>query len=163
MMKGMPTGFKDMHGNDICIGDQTRLVVDEEERIFDVCFKSVEREVVTYKDFEPNSVKVMVRGIVFSWKGYDLLPCIDEFGNMDTSKMEIIAHVNQSTIKMVKTDENHYVPEEWCSFTNPATSGGISQIDDIDMPCFGDCNGECEYCDLQQILDQYAEWTCQTK
>ena len=114
MMKGIPTGFKDMHGNDICIGDQTRLVVDGEERIFDVCFKSVEREVVTYKDFEPNSVKVMIRGIVFSWKGHDLLPCIDEFGNIDTSS-------------------------------------------------FGDCNGECEYCEMQQILDQYAEWTCQTK
>ena len=66
-------------------------------------------------------------------------------------------------IKMAKTEDGTYVPKEWCSFTNPITSGGESEIDDIDMKCFGEeCNGECENCDLQKLFNEYAELTGQT-
>lgn len=65
-------------------------------------------------------------------------------------------------IEMTKIEDGTYVPKEWCSFTNPLTSGGKSEIDDIEMKCFGECGGECESCELQQIFNEYAELTGQT-
>lgn len=64
-------------------------------------------------------------------------------------------------IEMVKMEDGSFVPKEWCSFTNPLTSGGKSEIDDIDMKCFGDCGGECDSCDLQKLFNEYAQLTGQ--
>lgn len=64
-------------------------------------------------------------------------------------------------VRMIKTEDGLFVLKEWCGFTNPLTSGGKSEIDDIDMKCFGDCDGECKKCDLQKLFDEYAKLTGQ--
>lgn len=66
-------------------------------------------------------------------------------------------------IEMVKDGDGHYVPLECCSMTNPATSGGVSMIDDIDLPCGSDCGNICDTCIVQKIMDEYAKVTGQIK
>lgn len=85
------TGLFDRNGDQIKVGDKVRLVLDDgEERIFDVCFKTVQRIVKSHPDFDEEYAKVAITGIVFCWKGYDLFPCVDQNGVPDTCKMEII-------------------------------------------------------------------------
>lgn len=64
-------------------------------------------------------------------------------------------------IKMVKYDDNTYVPEECCTMTNPRTSGGESVPDDVEMPCDGSCDGYCSNCVIQRIMNDYAACTGQ--
>lgn len=62
-------------------------------------------------------------------------------------------------IKMLKDEYGYgYVPEECCSITNPVTSGGKPQIDDVELPC-GDCGIEagCKECIIQKVFDEYAK------
>ena len=88
---GEYTGFTDKNSNPIKIGDRVRLILDDGEvREFDVSFKTVKRKVVCHADFIDDVADVMIAGVVFEWNGYDLFPCVDEFGICDTSKMEII-------------------------------------------------------------------------
>lgn len=90
-VKNMNTGLFDKNGNPIKIGDKTKLVLDNGEvREFDVCFKTVTRTVKCHPDFDDEYSKVAITGVVFCWNGYDLFPCVDENGVMDTSKMEVI-------------------------------------------------------------------------
>lgn len=88
----MKTGLFDKNGTSINVGDKTRLVLDDgEERIFDVCFKTVNRTTVkTLHGFEPETIDVSITGIFFCWEGNDLLPCVDENGVSDVSKMEVV-------------------------------------------------------------------------
>ncbi len=87
----MTTGLYDKNNKQIRIGDKTRLVLDNGEvREFDVCFKTVTRTVMTPEDFGDTYNKLSITGIVFSWEGCDLLPCVDENGISDVEKMEII-------------------------------------------------------------------------
>lgn len=88
----MDTGLFDKNGTPIYVGDRTRLVLDDGEvREFDVCFKTVERTTVkTLSGFSPRTVDVSITGIFFCWEGNDLLPCVDENGVSDVSKMEVI-------------------------------------------------------------------------
>lgn len=65
-------------------------------------------------------------------------------------------------VKMVKFDDKSYVPEECCTVTNPMTSGGKSEIDDVEMPCGADCDGECVECVIQKIMNEYAVLTGQS-
>lgn len=67
-------------------------------------------------------------------------------------------------VKMVKFDDNSYLPEEWCTMTNPLTSGGKSVPNDVQMMCEGgtDCTGECSDCVIQKIMNEYAVCTGQT-
>lgn len=74
-----------------------------------------------------------------------------------------IVEGKEKMIEMVQMEDGSCVPKEWCSFTNPLTSGGKSEVDDIDMKCFGDCGGECENCDLQKLFNEYAELSGQIK
>lgn len=70
--------------------------------------------------------------------------------------------IDATTIKMVKTDDGGYVPEECCTFTNPATTpSGKKEIDDYDVPCFGSCEGDCTNCIIQKIFNHYAMLTGQ--
>ena len=88
----MSAGLFDKNGTPINIGDRTRLILDNGEvREFDVCFKTVNRIVKCHPDFDDEYSKVAITGIVFCWNGYDLFPCVDENGVMDTTKMEIIS------------------------------------------------------------------------
>lgn len=64
-------------------------------------------------------------------------------------------------IKMIKLDDGTYIPQEFCSMTNPATSGGISEVDDIEMQCGNDCIGDCDNCTIQNIFNEYAALTNQ--
>lgn len=64
-------------------------------------------------------------------------------------------------VEMVKLDEETYVPRECCTVTNPMTSGGKSEVDDVDMPCGSDCSGECSTCVVQKIMNEYAVLTGQ--
>lgn len=89
---GVFTGLFDKNGTPIRIGDRTRLVLDDGEiREFDVWFKTVTRAVKCHPDFDDEYAKVAITGVVFCWNGYDLFPCVDELGIMDTSKMEVIS------------------------------------------------------------------------
>lgn len=74
-------------------------------------------------------------------------------------KVEDIVKKQICTVQMVKNDDGHYVPWECCSLTNPRTSGGVSVIDDIDLPCGADCGNDCNKCVIQKIMDEYAEIT----
>lgn len=67
------------------------------------------------------------------------------------------------TVQMIKNDDGHYVPMECCSMTNPITSRGVSEIDDIDLPCGADCGSNRNNCIIQKIMDEYAEITQQVK
>lgn len=60
-------------------------------------------------------------------------------------------------IRMVKLDNGNFVPEECCSFTNPLTSGGKSEIDDIELPCESNCENDCDNCTIQKIMNEYGE------
>lgn len=66
-------------------------------------------------------------------------------------------------VKMVRFDDETYVPEECCTVTNPTTSGGKSEIDDVEMPCEGGCDGECSKCVVQRIMNEYAALTGQVE
>lgn len=91
----MKTGLFDKNGTPINVGDKTRLVLDNgEERIFDVCFKTVQRTTVkTFPGFEPETIDVSITGIFFCWEGKDLLPCVDKNGVSDVSKMEVVHQI----------------------------------------------------------------------
>lgn len=88
-----------------------------------------------------------------------------EYSEMNESiarkKVEEIVKKNICTIQMVKSDDGHYIPLECVTMTNPITSGGLSEIDDIDLPCGADCGKDCDNCVIQKIMDEYAEITRQ--
>ncbi len=85
------TGLFDKNGQEIKIGDRTRLTLDNGElREFDVCFKTVTRTVKNHPAFVDGYSKVAITGIVFEWNDYNLFPCVDENGISDVSRMEII-------------------------------------------------------------------------
>lgn len=64
-------------------------------------------------------------------------------------------------IKMIRVYGDMYVPREYCTFTNPVTSGGTEEVDYVDMPCENGCNKVCENCTLQKIMNEYARLTRQ--
>ena len=66
-------------------------------------------------------------------------------------------------VEIIKLDDGTYIPRECCTVTNPLTSGGKSEIDDIDMPCGADCDGECSECVVQKIMNEYAILTGQAE
>ncbi len=88
----MFTGLYDKNGTKIYTGNRTKLVLEDGEvREFDVCFKTVNRTTVkTLPGFEPETTEVSITGIFFCWEGNNLLPCVDENGISDVSKMEVI-------------------------------------------------------------------------
>lgn len=87
----MRTGLFDKNGEEIRIGDITRLVLDDgEARDFSVEFKTVKRVVQSHPDFDDDYAEVNITGVVFCWEGYDLFPCVDKDGISDVSKMEVL-------------------------------------------------------------------------
>lgn len=74
------------------------------------------------------------------------------------------------TVKMVALDDDEenvmYVPEEWCTITNPFTSAsGKPEVDDVDMLCgeSEQCPLDCPKCVIQRIFNEYAKMTGQTE
>lgn len=92
----MKTGLFDKNGKEMRIGDKVRLILDDgEERIFDVCYKTVERRVACHPDFEEEYTRVSITGIVFNWQGYDTFPRVDSEGIPDNRKMEIVEETQE--------------------------------------------------------------------
>lgn len=112
----MDTGLFDKNGKPVNIGDRTRLVLDNGEvREFDVCFKTVKRTTVkTLRGFSPETADVSITGIFFCWEGHDLLPCVDENGVSDVSKMEVIENIAGAAGKRegLKYDGDLYLDNE---------------------------------------------------
>lgn len=86
---------------------------------------------------------------------------IDFFFDLMTIIRETEIEV-EDMIRMVKYEDG-YVPEECCTMTNPQTSGGKREPDDVQMPCEGGsaCDGECSTCIIQRIMNAYASCTGQ--
>ncbi len=61
-------------------------------------------------------------------------------------------------VEMVRLEDGNYVPKECCTFTNPLTSGGVSYVDDIDLPCGADCGSDCDSCVIQRIMNEYQKY-----
>lgn len=67
-------------------------------------------------------------------------------------------------IPMVQLDDGNYVPEAFCTFTNPRTTpSGESEVDDVEYDCFDEnrCISEdgepkCKDCVIQKIFNDYA-------
>lgn len=90
----MKTNLFDKNKKEIKIGDVLRLTLEDGEvRDFTVEFKTVIRTVKCHPDFDDEYTKVAITGIVFSWDGYSLFPCVDENGISDVNRMEIISSV----------------------------------------------------------------------
>ena len=75
--------------------------------------------------------------------------------------MEVIEknHSLRKAVEMIKDDDGHYVPLDCCTMTNPRTSGGVSLIDEIELPCGWDCLRDCNNCIIQKVMDDYGELT----
>ncbi len=76
-------------------------------------------------------------------------------------RVEAIIVKQACTVQMLKDDDGNYVPRDCCTMTNPATSGGVSEVDDVDLPCGVGCGMNCEECIVQKIMNEYAEITGQ--
>lgn len=152
----MQTGLFDRNGNQIRVGDKVRLILDTgEERIFDVCFKTVQRTVKCHPDFDDEFAKVNITGVVFCWMGYDLFPCIDENGVPDNEKMEIVESAKQDERLMCKFDGQN-VPRGMCGFDRESDT----EPDDCD-DCEETCrqhDGNCDKCPIQRVFDKCAEY-----
>ena len=89
--EGLKTGMFDKNNREIKVGDKTRLDLDDgTTRVFDVVFDRVIREIKVLDGFEPGIKRMLVCGIFFVWHGNYLLPVVDDRGELDTHKMEII-------------------------------------------------------------------------
>ena len=89
--EGLKTGMFDKNNKEIKVGDKTRLdLEDGTTRVFDVVFDRVVREVSVLDGFEPGVKRMLVCGVFFVWHGNYLLPIVDDTGECDTHKMEII-------------------------------------------------------------------------
>lgn len=101
------TSLRDKNGKLIKIGDKVKLMLESgEERIFDVSLKTVQRIVKSHPDFDGEFAKVSITGVVFSWEGYDLFPCVDADGVSDNEKMEIVKSMDvKRQIYIFRLDE----------------------------------------------------------
>lgn len=102
---GEETEYRDRHGKQMYTGDITALEVDGEIREFVVDRATVEREYNTLPEFEGETVKVRLAGVVvFRWIAPDgiihqLLPCVNEAGVADPYRMEIIGTVAERAVR----------------------------------------------------------------
>lgn len=77
--------------------DITELMLpDGDVRHFEVDIRTVIRDVVSHPDFDAPIEKVAITGVVFLWDGYELFPCVDDIGVIDTSKMSIIGTIHDA-------------------------------------------------------------------
>lgn len=88
------TDYYDVNGDKIFENDITKLVLPNGEvRYFKVSIKKIVREVKNHPDFVGEYSKVMLNTVCFEWNGFSLLPCIDENGIVDCTKMEVVGNI----------------------------------------------------------------------
>lgn len=69
--------------------------------------------------------------------------------------------MSHSSIKMIKLEDGDYVPEECCTFCRNFETGEM-EIDDVSLPCGGDCScggqfeDSCKGCTIQEIMNEYG-------
>lgn len=89
------TGKLDKDGRKIFKGDITELILpDGETRHLIADIRTVVRTVVSHPDFDDDTAKVEISGLVFLWNGYELFPCIDSDGISDICRMKVIGHIH---------------------------------------------------------------------
>lgn len=84
-------------------------------------------------------------------------------GSHDEKRMDDCPIVERKKhIKMIQDDDGNYVPEECCTFGRNFETGEL-EIDDVSLPCGGDCScggtfeDPCQNCIIQQIMNEYAK------
>lgn len=69
--------------------------------------------------------------------------------------------MSDRSIKMIKLEDGDYVPEECCTFCRNFETGEM-EIDDVSLPCGGDCScggqfeDSCKGCTIQEIMNEYG-------
>ncbi len=102
---GEETEYTDKRGKRMYTGDIAAMPVDGEVREFIVERATVDREYNTLPGFDGETVKVRLAGVVvFRWMDPDgithqLLPCVNEKGIADPSRMEIIGTVAERAVR----------------------------------------------------------------
>ena len=67
-----------------------------------------------------------------------------------------------SSVKMIKLEDGNYVPEECYTFGRNFETGEM-EVDDVSLPCGGDCScggtfeDSCKNCVIQRVMNEYAE------
>lgn len=91
---GQFTGKIGKNNKKIFQGDITELTLESGEvRRFVVDIRTVTRTIVSHPDFDDETAKVEITGVVFLWKGYELFPCIDSSGASNVSRMVVIGNI----------------------------------------------------------------------
>lgn len=134
-----------------------------------------EKDETVLHDFSDMDVEELEKELLTDIKR-DFLSWVNEFVVMEEDasqhKKDIAERISKlkkydytpkdgQIVKMIKLDDETYVPEDWCTVTNPVTSGGKSEVDDVEMLCGGDCSGDCSSCEVQRIMNEYAVLTGQ--
>ncbi|NCU27271.1 hypothetical protein EOM86_11215 [Candidatus Nomurabacteria bacterium] len=103
---GQFIGETDKNNKKIFKGDITELTLENGEiRRFVVDIRTVTRTLVSHPDFDDETAKVQITGVVFLWQGYELFPCIDSNGASDVSKMEVIGNIHDNPELMKEESE----------------------------------------------------------
>ncbi|MBU5480911.1 DUF551 domain-containing protein [Blautia sp. MSJ-19] len=67
-----------------------------------------------------------------------------------------------NSVKMIKLEDGDYAPEECCTFGRNFETGEM-EVDDVSLPCGGDCScggtfeDPCKNCVIQKIMNEYGE------
>lgn len=138
---GLQIGYRDV----VAINDLLDKVLTGESNEFtylDTTFK-----------FSSESDVEAIKGILVSWSELALM----EAKNLERYLTDKgMGHKIIPSVSMVQLEDGNYVPKDCCTFTNPATSGGKSDIDDVDLPCGADCGRDCTKCIVQCVMNEYA-------
>lgn len=103
--------------------------------------------------FSAKSDVEAIKNVLVSWSELALM----EAKNLERYLLDKgMEHKIIPSVSMVQLGDGNFVPKDCCTFTNSATSGGKSYVDDVDLPCGADCGGECEKCIVQCIMNEYA-------
>lgn len=95
-------------GQPIFEGDIVRIVLDDGEvRDFVVSIETVIREVVSHPSFDDETAKVGITGVVFTWEGFKLFPCVDENDIPDNCRIEVIGHIYEGRGMNVQDDPDN--------------------------------------------------------
>ena len=121
------------------------------------------------KSFDEEFAKVSITGVVFSWEGYDLFPCVDGDGVPDNEKMEIVKSMDvKRQIYIFQLDEySWYAAHSIMEFLNwyhenidsieiPEDVAGITMIEPEDGQMWSNTNITQEDIDALGDYDEHC-------